>query len=1669
MSSLLSKTKLSPKDKKYSQLVEKTLATFDSLEEWADYIAFLSRLQKSLQLNIDTAKESYYVPYSSQVSNRLALCLSSDLPNGVHQKALSVYEYIFGRLPESTLNKDINIWLPGLLPLFSYSSILVKPLQIKMFRHLILSQLSATTLRSISKPFILCLLAGLDDENSEVFGDVIELLDAYKLKLNNDSHFWQSMFVCIIRNPERRLGALHWCVKRLPLFISFKDQNGKTVLSEEAQLCLKPEPGLLIRAMAISIDNPESFDVVVVRGFFDLMLSHIPLDSDVITNRITPTDREVLIMACSKITLRKDMSLNRRLWTYFLGPETEHESLKALTRTEYFKQYVEETLINGLLAMAHSDKIELKCDAFKILLPLIMDKWEIGNVLTPKLFSSFLKIAYNNRDHQDLMISASTLFDGVESIYIWSDIIGVILSDEGDEEEHEFDVVHFVLKDFNVNEEEMATLHVPFAILCLLAKSTVTPKRLDTLELLINLVSARSLDTLDEGVTCCESEIINKIETWYSSSLKGESPDTPFSQGQVSFLIVNLLQKVYVDNMEDTRFCIKVAELLNHVRNFAMIKSSHGIQDSKLVEKILNISVPDFSCELNNQDGLLVAFGISKLVGIFSKLLNHETNEKVLKVLLSNLWSAVVSSDPANHQVEAVRAIFELETCYSLKKLEAGLVELFLALPENRRVKAFEILWIHSMSINESDRILEKPLQLLLDGCSDASSQNRLPIDEFLKQVIKTGASNRLLKLITNPILAFDFIVAENELLLLDDDLGQFSYFLNLVVKVITADVKLFRDCFNNELAVMDSKTKITLVKDNNWNISTYKSLLLSVIQKFFKLNLATEAFDDREQMQNYYSSIDNCLQILHLLVTGNENDFGDLLMFLIQISLKLSKTDTVSPIIEAVQSKFLQCIFYYLERATELRLNLNLLHVEEQNKNPLLINFICLGILKSESPILLEKWMSLLIKSLYLFGESVFSVLLVLNDTLIKKIDNLFDQFSTWQHFKDPQDFESSVDILFSGLEDLLTISHSYLMTSNIKQQAENQKNSNTDNGFLNSVILGVFQIESPAIRSSEQNKLYSILLAFHDAVRVSFKIWNWSDSKTTTPSTVNYYSDRSLTYISHKLKFRARKLLESLLDMERQEVVESILILNGSVNAKLKLMDILDGGRPQMTLPSILKSILLRSNLPVFSELSRVAVDLDFDLNMKELSRFLVDFLNFIDNDSVADIWNHIMGFFKDVLAHVGAFDEILLDCLLICSGLSKKLASIKNRDHKYQKELGDIFVRLFNQVLNLKQFLVSDMSKNNTKTTRKGDLVSSKPDLENNFSTLCQIIPVFEDILPDSDKVSLLANLTVTNFIIARTKLKTVSEIPEDVVVIINILGESNSCRSWKTLVSDLFMDKSFFNNTLSMSSVWRSVINSWMVHDKERFGEIISRITVTSGASPSNLFVWNEMSEIENKANLLKRLVYLILVLPKDYFLNYLEPLFDKVNVLLNGNCPDIIRIQIMILFRAVCLKFNELHLLLKWTLITHELLSTFKNLLAKSAKELSTLSQDSLQLIFFGCKLLDQLLILSYDEFNLKECLFVSTSPDLDDGESISIISKISKKYDLTYLKDEPFKVDQALGLLRPLLEGKRKIELLTQLRLFFDSLGLINYERTYSLYPIDYDSCTTDALSDLVN
>ena len=91
----LSAEDLPIKDKayrKYASGVERALSLFDTaLEEWADYISFLSRLLKALQ-----ARHSNFstIPSKALVAKRLSQCLNPSLPSGVHQKALEVYSYV---------------------------------------------------------------------------------------------------------------------------------------------------------------------------------------------------------------------------------------------------------------------------------------------------------------------------------------------------------------------------------------------------------------------------------------------------------------------------------------------------------------------------------------------------------------------------------------------------------------------------------------------------------------------------------------------------------------------------------------------------------------------------------------------------------------------------------------------------------------------------------------------------------------------------------------------------------------------------------------------------------------------------------------------------------------------------------------------------------------------------------------------------------------------------------------------------------------------------------------------------------------------------------------------------------------------------------------------------------------------------------------------------------------------------------------------------------------------------------------------------------------------------------------------------------------------------------------------------------------------------------------
>jgi hypothetical protein len=88
--------------------------------------------------------------------------------------------------------------------------------------------------------------------------------------------------------------------------------------------------GLMIRAFSAALEDE---DLLVRRGALDLLVQSMKLDSAAIT-KAKIEDRKTLMRAATAVVLRRDLSLNRRLYTWLLGPAEKSEQ-----QIEYFKNH----------------------------------------------------------------------------------------------------------------------------------------------------------------------------------------------------------------------------------------------------------------------------------------------------------------------------------------------------------------------------------------------------------------------------------------------------------------------------------------------------------------------------------------------------------------------------------------------------------------------------------------------------------------------------------------------------------------------------------------------------------------------------------------------------------------------------------------------------------------------------------------------------------------------------------------------------------------------------------------------------------------------------------------------------------------------------------------------------------------------------------------------------------------------------------------------------------------------------------------------------------------------------------------------------------------------------------------------------------------------------------
>lgn len=248
----------------------------------------------------------------------------------MHQRTLEVYREIFKILGQAGFRQDLATWSSGFFPFFQYASTAVRPTVLDIYETFYVPL--GRSLRSASKALALALLPGLEEETGDHFERVLKLVDKVSESVD-DAHFLQCVFVVMITNPGSRTSAVNYLARRLSprLKRHLKSLgtgllNPDLVTTESSQPVLieviGPDGGLLVRALAAGLEDDS---LLVRRGTLDLLNSCLPLPSLLSFADFSPTDKKILIKSACGIVLRRDLSLNKRLYGWFLGNEEESE------------------------------------------------------------------------------------------------------------------------------------------------------------------------------------------------------------------------------------------------------------------------------------------------------------------------------------------------------------------------------------------------------------------------------------------------------------------------------------------------------------------------------------------------------------------------------------------------------------------------------------------------------------------------------------------------------------------------------------------------------------------------------------------------------------------------------------------------------------------------------------------------------------------------------------------------------------------------------------------------------------------------------------------------------------------------------------------------------------------------------------------------------------------------------------------------------------------------------------------------------------------------------------------------------------------------------------------------------------------------------------------------
>lgn len=228
------------------------------------------------------------------------------------------------------------------------------------------------------------------------------------------AYFYTCLWECVSTNASIRLPAISYLLDHF---------NRKLSMQEQLSLMGKNHD-VLMAGLCACLNDPV---ILVQRNTLEFLLIGFPMH----TQLLSVADFTRLVTNGLNTILRRDMSLNRRLYAWLLGSEVvghrakdraADSTLERATKVaSYFDQHSKGVLIRALrctlkLSLQHRP---VDLTPYKILVSLL-DKVEIGPVVLDHVLCDVVRTMACARGNDEVTKSANLLFATFDPAYIWN-------------------------------------------------------------------------------------------------------------------------------------------------------------------------------------------------------------------------------------------------------------------------------------------------------------------------------------------------------------------------------------------------------------------------------------------------------------------------------------------------------------------------------------------------------------------------------------------------------------------------------------------------------------------------------------------------------------------------------------------------------------------------------------------------------------------------------------------------------------------------------------------------------------------------------------------------------------------------------------------------------------------------------------------------------------------------------------------------------------------------------------------------------------------------------------------------------------------------------------------------------------------------------------------------